>query len=172
MDERERDGATATTSEAGAGQYIVNVTLDEKTLVRRSPEVEHERAVAIYDLLESNRFVPLGDYQGPYNLHLRLEETRLVFDIRSDAEAALGAVSISLSPFRRVIKDYFTVCESYFEAIKTASPSRIEAIDMGRRGLHNEGSELLKDRLSDKIEMDFDTARRLFTLLCILHIRG
>jgi uncharacterized protein (UPF0262 family) len=151
--------------------HIVNVTLDEKSVVRRSPDIEHERAVAIYDLLEQNTFSPIGDYQGPYSLRLRLEETRLILDIRDEAENPLGEVGMSLSPFRRIIKDYFTVCESYFEAIKTASPSRIEAIDMGRRGLHNEGSELLQDRLSEKIRMDFDTARRLFTLLCVLHIR-
>ncbi len=155
----------------GHNEYIVNVTLDEKSVVRRSPDVEHERAVAIYDLLEQNTFAPLGDYQGPYSLHLRLEETRLILDIRDESESRLGQVGISLSPFRRIIKDYFTVCESYFEAIKTASPSKIEAIDMGRRGLHNEGSELLQERLSDKVTMDFDTARRLFTLVCVLHIR-
>lgn len=158
--------------EAQKPNRIVNVTLDEKTVVRRSPDVEHERAVAIYDLLEENSFAPRGDYQGPYSLRLRLEESRLIFDIRAEDEAPLGTVGISLSPFRRIVKDYFTVCESYFEAIKTASPSRIEAIDMGRRGLHNEGSELLQERLAEKISMDFDTARRLFTLLCILHIRG
>jgi len=156
---------------SGRSDWIANVTLDEKTVVRRSPDVEHERAVAIYDLLEQNTFAPVGDYQGPYNLHLRLEESRLILDIRDTAETRLGQVGMSLSPFRRIIKDYFTVCESYFEAIKTASPSKIEAIDMGRRGLHNEGSELLQDRLSEKVAMDFDTARRLFTLLCVLHIR-
>ncbi len=167
--------AEADSSGAGGGigqnDCVINVTLDEKSVVRRSPDIEHERAVAIYDLLEQNTFAPLGDYQGPYSLHLRLEETRLILDIRDESEIRLGQVGISLSPFRRIIKDYFTVCESYFEAIKTASPSKIEAIDMGRRGLHNEGSELLQERLSDKITMDFDTARRLFTLLCVLHIR-
>jgi uncharacterized protein (UPF0262 family) len=150
---------------------IVDVTLDEKSVKRRHPDIEHERAVAIYDLLEENSFQPLGDYQGPYRLHLRLEESRLMLDIYSEDRQPLGSIGIMLSPFRRIIKDYFTVCESYFDAIKTASPSRIEAIDMGRRGLHNEGSELLKERLSGKIEVDFDTARRLFTLLCVLHIR-
>lgn len=167
--------ADAESSGAGSGigkhDYILNVTLDEKSVVRRSPDVEHERAVAIYDLLEQNTFAPLGDYQGPYSLHLRLEETRLILDIRDEAESRLGQVGMSLSPFRRIIKDYFTVCESYFEAIKTASPSKIEAIDMGRRGLHNEGSELLQERLAEKVVMDFDTARRLFTLVCVLHIR-
>jgi uncharacterized protein (UPF0262 family) len=164
-------GGKGGVARAGRRDYIMNVRLDEKSVKRRSPDIEHERAVAIYDLLEENTFAPIGDYYGPYSLLLRLEETRLVFDIRTDDEAPLGTVSISLSPFRRIIKDYFTVCESYFEAIKTASPSRIEAIDMGRRGLHNEGSELLQERLSEKIAMDFDTARRLFTLLCVLHIR-
>jgi uncharacterized protein (UPF0262 family) len=153
-------------------QFIANITLDEATVVRRSPDVEHERAVAIYDLLEENRFAPVGDFLGPYNLHLALQENRLLFDIRSEANSALGTVTLPLSPFRRIVKDYFAVCESYFEAIKTASPSKIEAIDMGRRGLHNEGSELLRERLDGKIEIDFDTARRLFTLICVLHIRG
>jgi len=157
---------------AARGNRLVKIELDEKSVLRRNPDVEHERAVAIYDLLEENTFAPVGGYQGPYSLYLGLEESRLVFDIRSEDEVPLGRVSMSLSPFRRIIKDYFTVCESYFEAIKTASPSRIEAIDMGRRGLHNEGSELLQQRLADKIEMDFDTARRLFTLVCVLHIRG
>ena len=153
-------------------QRIANITLDERTVVRRSADVEHERAVAIYDLLEENHFAPVGDYEGPYSLHLSIAENRLVFDIRTEEEQKLGTVTLPLSPFRQVIRDYFTVCESYFEAIKTASPSKIEAIDMGRRGLHNEGSELLRERLSEKITVDFDTARRLFTLICVLHIRG
>ena len=156
-----------------ADQHLVNITLDERSVVRRNPDVEHERAVAIYDLLEENHFAPVGDYEGPYSLHLALEENRLLFDIRTeDDEQRLGVVTLPLSPFRRIIRDYFTICESYFQAIKTASPSKIEAIDMGRRGLHNEGSELLKERLDDKITVDFDTARRLFTLICVLHIRG
>ncbi len=153
-------------------QFIANITLDEASVVRRSPDVEHERAVAIYDLLEENSFAPVGDYRGPYHLHLALQENRLLFDIRSEADSALGTVTLPLSPFRRIVRDYFAICESYFEAIKTASPSKIEAIDMGRRGLHNEGSELLRERLDGKIEIDFDTARRLFTLICVLHIRG
>jgi len=153
-------------------QRIVNITLDERTVVRRSPDVEHERAVAIYDLLEDNHFAPVGDYRGPYSLHLAIEESRLLFDIRTESEGPLGTVTLPLLPFRRIVKDYFTVCETYFEAIKTASPSRIEAIDMGRRGLHNDGSTLLRERLEGKIALDFDTARRLFTLICVLHIRG
>jgi uncharacterized protein (UPF0262 family) len=151
---------------------IVNVSLDERSVVRRSAEVEHERAVAIFDLIEENRFVPIGSAGGPYNLHLSIEESRLVLDIRTDADGPVGKVMLALGPFRRVVKDYFTVCESYYAAIKTSSPSQIEAIDMGRRGLHNEGAELLKERLAGKVELDGNTARRLFTLICVLHIRG
>lgn len=157
---------------------LVNVVLEEKTLVRRTPEVEHERAVAIYDLLEENRFAPRIDSAdengGPYSLTLRMEGTqRLVFEIRDATESrVLGNVPLALQPFRRIVKDYFMVCETYFEAIKTASPSRIEAIDMGRRSLHNEGAALLRERLAERIEIDELTARRLFTLLCVLHIRG
>ena len=153
-------------------QRIVRVALDERTVVRRSPEVEHERAVAIFDLIEENRFAPIGDHSGPYSLSLGIEENRLVFDIGTEDDQPLGKVMLALGPFRRVVKDYFTVCESYYAAIKTASPSQIEAIDMGRRGLHNEGAELLRDRLAGKIALDGNTARRLFTLICVLHIRG
>ncbi|MFQ6018550.1 MAG: UPF0262 family protein [Kiloniellaceae bacterium] len=151
---------------------IVDITLDERSVTRRSPDVEHERAVAIYDLIEDNVFAPAGHDGGPYNLHLSIAENRLRFDIRDDADAPITTVSLALPPFRRIVKDYFAVCESYFEAIKTASLSKIEAIDMGRRSLHDEGSELLRDRLDGKIELDLDTARRLFTLICVLHIRG
>ena len=151
---------------------IVEISLDERSVVRRSPDVEHERAVAIYDLIEENYFAPAGDAGGPYNLHLSIAENRLLFDIHSEAGLSIAKVTLPLLPFRRIVKDYFAVCETYFEAIRTASPSRIEAIDMGRRGLHDEGSELLRDRLDGKIEMDSDTARRLFTLICVLHIRG
>lgn len=158
--------------EEGQTYRIANLILDESTVVRRSPDVEHERKVAIFDLLEENHFVPVGSSGGPYVLHLAIEENRLVFDIRLEDDAAHGKVMLSLSPFRRIIKDYFLICESYYDAIKTAAPAQIEAIDMGRRGLHNEGSQLLKDRLEGKIDMDFDTARRLFTLICVLHIKG
>ncbi len=153
-------------------QRIVKVALDERTVVRRSPEVEHERAVAIFDLIEENRFAPIGDHGGPYSLLLGIEENRLVFDIGMEDDRPLGKVMLALGPFRRVVKDYFTVCESYYAAIKTASPSQIEAIDMGRRGLHNEGARLLRERLAGKIALDDNTARRLFTLICVLHIRG
>jgi len=151
---------------------IVDLVLDEHTVVRRSPDVEHERKVAIFDLLEENSFTPNGSPGGPYHLHLSIEENRLVFDIRLEDESAHGKVMLSLTPFRRIIKDYFMICESYYDAIKTAAPTQIEAIDMGRRGLHNEGSQLLKERLAGKIELDFDTSRRLFTLICVLHIKG
>jgi len=153
-------------------ERLTSVTLDDSAVIRRSPEVEHERAVAIYDLLEENSFRPLGDYSGPYHLHLSIAETRLQLDIRDEGGRPLETVALPLLPFRRVIRDYFAVCETYYEAIKTASPARIEAIDMGRRGLHNEGSELLQERLGGKVEIDFHTARRLFTLICVLHIRG
>ena len=151
---------------------IAKVTLDERTVVRRSPEVEHERAVAIFDLIEENFFSLAGDHRGPYSLYLGIEENRLVIDIRSESEDPMGKVILALTPFRRIVKDYFQVCESYYHAIKASSPSQIEAIDMGRRGLHNEGSELLRERLAGKIDLDNNTARRLFTLICVLHIRG
>ena len=151
---------------------IVEISLDERTVVRRSPDVEHERAVAIYDLTEENYFAPVGDDTGPYHLHLSIAENRLLFDIRSDADEAVATVTLPLLPLRRIVKDYFAICESYYEAIRTASPSKIEAIDMGRRGLHDEGCEILRDRLDGKVEIDFATARRLFTLICVLHIRG
>jgi len=151
---------------------LVNISLDERTVVRRNADVEHERAVAIFDLLEGNHFALAGDRAGPFSLHLSVQENRLLFDVRDEAEQPIETVMLPLAPFRRIVKDYFVVCESYFDAIKTASPSKIEAIDMGRRGLHNEGSEILRERLNGRIELDFDTARRLFTLLCVLHIRG
>lgn len=158
---------------AAKKDVIVNVVLDEKTLVRRRPEVEHERAVAIYDLLEENHFhIKQEGVSGPYVVHLSLSENRLVLDVRDPAEQPLTRLTLPLSPFRGIVRDYFMVCESYYGAIKTASPSQIEAIDMGRRGLHNEGAELMRERLADQVEIDVDTSRRLFTLLCVLHIRG
>ncbi len=156
----------------GNSQRIANVTLDERTVVRRSPEVEHERAVAIFDILEDNYFDLVGGEAGPYHLRLAIEENRLVFAVQSTSELLFARVQLPLSSFRSIVKDYFTVCESYYAAIKTASPSRIEAIDMGRRALHDEGAELLRERLAGKVELDDDTARRLFTLICVLHIRG
>ena len=151
---------------------IVDIVLDEKSVVSRSADIEHERKVAIYDLLDENKFLPIGSNGGPYVLHLSIEENRLVFDIQLEDGTPHGRLVLSLSPFRKIIKDYFLICESYYEAIKTGAVQQIEAIDMGRRGLHNEGSEILIERLKGKIELDFDTARRLFTLICILHFRG
>ncbi|MEX0760803.1 MAG: UPF0262 family protein [Tistlia sp.] len=154
---------------------IVRITLDDRSVVRRGGDVEHERAVAIYDLLEANHFAPDCEAGGPYGLHLRIEEGRLLFEIRDGAEegaAIVATVPLALGPFRRIVKDYFTVCEAYYNAIKTASPSKIEAIDMGRRGLHDEGAAALRERLAGRIEIDENTARRLFTLLCVLHIKG
>lgn len=151
---------------------IGHIYLDEETMVSRTPDIEHERNVAIFDLIEENHFHPLGSPGGPYSLHLSIRDNRLVFDIRLEDETTHGTVMLSLTPLRRIVKDYFLICESYFSAIKTAAPSQIEAIDMGRRGLHNEGSEILKARLDGKIDVDFDTARRLFTLICVLHFKG
>ena len=153
---------------------LVAVTLDETSIRRSTPDVEHERAVAIYDLLEENSFAPEDHDGGPYALSLAIVENKLVFDIREPDPGGASVVShiLSLTPFRKVIRDYFLICESYYQAIKTASPSRIEAIDMGRRGVHDEGSRILIERLKGKISVDFDTARRLFTLICVLHWKG
>ena len=151
---------------------ITRISLDERTVIRRSADIEHERRVAIYDLLEANSFQPVGDFKGPYHVLMGMEENRLALDIRDEADTPLTRILLPLTPFRRIIRDYFTICESYFQAIKSASPSKIEAIDMGRRGLHNEGSDLLRERLDGKVLVDNETARRLFTLVCILQIRG
>jgi uncharacterized protein (UPF0262 family) len=153
-------------------ERIADVTLDENSIVSRNPDIEHERAVAIYDLLENNHFAPSGGFKGPYHLHIGTEDDRLVFDIRDAEGAPLEKVTLAFRLFRQIVKDYFLLCESYYSAIKTASPARIEALDMNRRGLHDEGSELLRERLKEKVDVDFDTARRLFTLICVLHIRG
>jgi len=151
---------------------IVNISLDERTIVRRNADIEHERKVAIFDLLEENHFSLKNGLSAPYDLLLAVQENRLIIHVRNGSELPLEDIKLDLRPFRRLVKDYFMVCESYFNAIKTSSPSQIEAIDMGRRSLHNEGSDLLRDRLARKIEMDDNTARRLFTLVCVLHIRG
>lgn len=151
---------------------LVDVELDA-SIGRSTPDVEHERAVAIFDLIEENSFLPVGDSgAGPYRLKLSLAESRLVFDIARDDGEQVATHILSLTPFKRIVKDYYLICESYYAAIRTSSLSQIEAIDMGRRGLHNEGSQTLKDRLDGKIDIDFDTARRLFTLVCVLHWRG
>lgn len=151
---------------------IVDIALDEESVARRSPEVEHERAVALFDLLEENDFCLVGSAQGPYRLRIGIFEQRLIFDVRNGEDEKLRDIVLSLTPLRKVVKDYFLICESYYAAIKKLGPSQIEALDMGRRGLHNEGSELLRERLAGKIEVDHDTARRLFTLICALHIKS
>lgn len=155
----------------GPHRRIMRIDLDERSLARASADIEHERKVAIYDLLEENMFSPEGAPDGPYALRLSIAENRLVFDIRHDDGQEVGKVILSLSPLRKVIKDYFILCESYYDAIRNAAPAQIETIDMARRALHNEGAELLQARLDGKITLDFQTGRRLFTLICILHLR-
>ena len=150
---------------------LSEVTLDE-SIGRSTPDVEHERAVAIFDLIEENSFRPVGHDGGPYKLKLSLVDSRLVFTVTLADDSAVATHILSLTPFRRIVKDYFMICESYYEAIRSSTPSQIEVIDMGRRGIHNEGSQTLMDRLDGKIDVDFDTARRLFTLVCVLHWRG
>jgi uncharacterized protein (UPF0262 family) len=164
-----------TRSERPAGRKpprLIDVALDENSIGRSGPDVEHERAVAIYDLLEDNTFAPVDGGPGPFKLHLSITGNRLVFDIRRSSGAPVMAHLLSLSPLRRIVKDYFMICDSYYAAIRTASPERIEALDMGRRSLHDEGSQLLMERLQRKVKVDFDTARRLFTLICVLHWKG
>jgi uncharacterized protein (UPF0262 family) len=151
---------------------LTAIELDERTIVRRTREIEQERDIAIYDLLEANSFQPEGSLGGPYKLTLGIEENRLTFDIKLEDDSAHGKIMLSMTPLRRVIKDYFLICESYFKAIRNAPPSQIEALDMGRRGLHDEGSEQLRERLKGKIAVDHGTARRIFTLICVLHMRG
>jgi uncharacterized protein (UPF0262 family) len=159
---------------AGAGartERIAALTLDERTVVRRSPQIEHERAVAITDLLKDNRFAPVSGLAGPYRLHLAAEENRLAMDITGDNGDSENIV-LPLAPFRRIVKDYFLVCESYYEAIRGKRLGQVEAIDIGRRSLHDEGSTLLIERLAGKVAIDHETARRLFTLICVLHLRA
>ena len=159
-----------------ADPRIIDVSLDERTILWRNADVEQERRIAIYDLLEGNRFAPqrvhADGYAGPYRVRLRVEDGRLAIDIRRADDTPLETLVLGLARFRRPIRDYFAICDSYYQAIRQATPQQIETIDMARRGLHNEGAELLIERLSGKIEIDFDTARRLFTLICVLHIRG
>ena len=160
-------------SEGENKNRLMDIVLDDESIGRATPDVEHERAVAIFDLIEENAFQPVGDEQGgPYKLVLSVVESRLVFNISRENDEPVVVHMLSLTPFKKVIKDYFLICESYYEAIRSSTPSQIEAIDMGRRGLHNEGSQTLNERLKGKIEIDFDTARRLFTLICVLHWRG
>ena len=155
---------------------IIDVKLDERTIIWRNADVEQERRVAIFDLLEGNSFKPLTDYEGgyagPYKLVLRVEEGRLAMELATKDDAPLETVVLPLSPFRRIVRDYFAICDSYYKAIRAATPSQIETIDMARRGIHNDAAELLIERLAAKVEVDLDTSRRLFTLICVLHIRG
>ncbi len=155
---------------------IIKVELDEATILRRNADIEQERRVAIFDLIEDNVFKPLRDfgdgYAGPYHLKISVEEGRLVLDIRRSDDTPFETLILGLGRFRRVVKDYFAICDSYYQAIRKASAAEIEIIDMARRGVHNEAAELLMDRLEGKIETDFATARRLFTLICVLHIKG
>ena len=160
------------TGEGPSASKLVAVTLDEESIGRSGPDIEHERAVAIYDLIEENSFQPVDHPAGPYALHLSMAESRLVFDIRRPDGATVVVHLFSLTPLRKIVKDYFMICDSYYAAIRTATPDRIEAIDMGRRGLHDEGSRTLMERLDGKVTVDFQTARRLFTLICVLHWKG
>ncbi|KPL54710.1 MULTISPECIES: UPF0262 family protein [Hyphomicrobiales] len=154
------------------GARLIEIHLDDQSIARSTADVEHERAVAIYDLIEENHFEPCGHDGGPYRLRIGLIDNKLRLEIVDTGSDGTFTHILSLSPFRKIVKDYFMVCESYYAAIRSSTPAQIEAIDMGRRGLHNEGSKVLMDRLADKVTMDFDTARRLFTLVCALHWKG
>jgi len=160
------------TSEPLPRNRLVSIVLDEASIGRGSSDQEHERQVAIYDLLEDNHFGLPGRDDGPYALKIALHDSKLALEISSESGEALAAHILSLTPFRGLLKDYFLVCESYYAAIRTATASQIEAIDMGRRGLHNEGAQFLKERLKGKVECDGDTARRIFTLITALHWKG
>jgi uncharacterized protein (UPF0262 family) len=160
-----------------AENRIARVEIDNPGVVRYYPDVEREIEVAIYDLVESNIFTPdtvyFGDVpDGPFVLILRAQGRQLQFDISNETGLSVGTLSLPLTPFRKIIKDYFTVCESYYEAIRASSPAQIEALDIGRRGFHNEGSDQLRELLDGRITLDHDTSRRLFTLICALHIRA
>ncbi|MDE0879873.1 MAG: UPF0262 family protein [Sphingomonas bacterium] len=161
---------------ATTDQRIIDVTLDERTILWRSADIEQERRIAIFDLIEGNYFAPQrvheDGYGGPYRIALSVEEGRLAIEIKREDGMPLETLVLALGRFRRPIRDYFAVCDSYYQAIKQSTPQQIETIDMARRAIHNDAAEMLKERLSGKIEVDFDTARRLFTLICVLHIRG
>ncbi len=152
-----------------ADNRLIAIEIDDDTLAASGPDAEHERRVAIFDLIEQNTFTVTDHDVGPYMLHLSLKERKLVFDIRREDGDPVHAFLLSLSPFRGLIKDYFMICESYYDAIRSSTPHQIEAIDMARRGIHNEASDLLTERLEGKVAVDFDTSRRLFTLICALH---
>jgi uncharacterized protein (UPF0262 family) len=149
---------------------IIDIQLDDRTILRRNADVEQERRIAIFDLLEGNRFAPAG-HEGPFRIVLRVEDNRLAVDVAAEDGEHLDTVRLGLARFRRLIRDYFAICGSYYKAVRSDLPGRIEAVDMARRALHNEGAELLQECLEGKIELDFDTARRLFTLICVLHAK-
>jgi uncharacterized protein (UPF0262 family) len=149
---------------------IIDIELDEHTIIRRSEDIERERKVAIFDLLEANSFQPAGQ-EGPFRILLRMEDNSLAIDLRNEAGEFLETIRLGLTRFKRPVRDYFAICESYFKTVRSESPRGLETIDMARRGLHNEAAELLRECLGGRIEMDFDTARRLFTLICVLHIK-
>ena len=151
---------------------VVAVTLDEESIGRSGPDIEHERAIAIYDLVEKNLFVPEGNHTGPFTLHIGITGNRLMFDIKREDGAPCVVHLLSLTPFRRIVKDYFMICDSYYQAIRTATPDKIEAIDMGRKGIHDEGSRTLMERLEGKVRIDFETSRQLVTLISVLHWKG
>ena len=156
---------------------ISQIRLDDSGLPPPTPEIEQERQVAMFDLLEDNTFVLPGREDrsvpdGPYHVGLAIRDKRLVFDVNTEGEEKAAEFHLSLGPFRQVVKDYFQICESYFEAVKKLPPSQIETIDMARRGIHNEGARILQERLDGKADVDNDTARRLFTLICVLHFGG
>ena len=153
-----------------AAKRIIDIELDERSILRRNPDIEQERRVAMFDLLENNHFDAIG-YQGPFLIKLRVEDNRLAIDIRDEAGRELDCVRVGLARFRRPIREYFSICDAYFKAVRSDRPHGIEAIDMARRGLHNEAAELLRECLAGRIDVDFDTARRLFTLICVLHIK-
>ena len=159
-----------------ADPRIIDITLDERTILWRSADIEQERRIAIFDLIEANHFAPqrqhADGYAGPYKIALSVEEGRLAIAINREDGTPLEVLVLALGRFRRPIRDYFAICDSYYQAIRQATPAQIETVDMARRAIHNEAAELLKERLDGKIEVDFDTARRLFTLICVLHIRG
>ena len=159
-----------------ADPRIIDVQLDERTILWRSADVEQERRIAIFDLIEGNHFKPLrahvDGYAGPYRLKLSVEEGRLILEITREDQTALETLILAMGRFRRPIRDYFAICDSYYQAIRQSTAQQIETVDMARRAIHNEAAELLKERLEGKIDVDFDTARRLFTLICVLHIKG
>ena len=150
---------------------IIDIELDERSILRRNPDIEQERRVAIFDLLEANHFDVAGR-EGPFRILMRIEDSRFAIDVRDEAGKQLETIRLGLARFRRPIRDYFHICDSYFKAVRSGDPRSIEPIDMARRGIHNEAAELLKECLAGKVELDFDTARRLFTLICVLHIKA